>query len=101
MNTYTPTNALIDALATYRATKLVIDDEITADLRDKAYEQLYRLPDRTRQKVRYLLSCPWCVSIWAAAFLVGLRILAPDLATYLNTLLAASAVTGIVYTRID
>lgn len=98
--TYTPTDAVIDALATYRATKLVIDDEITADLRDKAYKEIKRLPKKTADKLQYLLTCPWCVSIWAAAFLVALRLIAPNLATYLNTLLAASAVTGITYTKI-
>jgi hypothetical protein len=98
--TYTATDALIDALATYRATKLVIDDEITAEVRERAYQEIERLPKKYATKLRYFLGCPWCVSIWAAGFLVGLRILAPNLAQYLNTLLAASAVTGVVYTKV-
>lgn len=97
---YTTGEALIDALATYRATKLIIDDEITADLRDKAFAELHRLPKKTAQKLQYFLTCPWCVSIWAAAFLVGVRLLAPNLAKYLNTLLAASAATGLTYTKL-
>lgn len=98
--TYTTTEALIDALATYRATKLVIDDEITADLRDRAFAELRRLPPGVAAKLRYFLTCPWCVSVWAAGFLVGLRFLAPNLAQYLNALLAASAATGLLYTRL-
>jgi len=98
--TYTTTDALIDALATYRATKLVIDDEITADLRDAAYREIARLPKKYANKLAYLLTCPWCISIWAAGFLVGLRFVAPNLATYLNALLAASAATGLIYTKV-
>lgn len=98
--TYTTTDALIDALATYRATKLVIDDEITADLRERAYSEIARLPKKQAEKLRYLLSCPWCVSVWAAAFIVGLRLFAPNLAKYLNTLLGLSAATGLIYTKI-
>ena len=97
---YTTTEALIDALATYRATKIIIDDEITADLRAKAFEEIQRLPKKTAQKLEYFLTCPWCVSIWAAAFLIGLRFIAPNLAKYLNGLLAASAATGLTYTKL-
>ena len=97
---YTTTEALVDALATYRATKLVIDDEITADLRERAYTEIGRLPKKQAEKLRYLLSCPWCVSIWAGAFILGLRLVAPNLARYLSGLLAASAATGLIYTKI-
>lgn len=92
--------AIIDSLATYRVTKLVIDDYITLELREKAYSELAKLPSPLARKAEYLLSCPWCVGIWAAGFLVALRLLAPNLADYLNTLLAASAVTGILYERL-
>lgn len=101
MPQYTTTDAIIDALATYRATKLVIDDEITADIRERAYQELERLPKKYATKLRYLLGCPWCVSIWAAGFLVALRLVAPNLAKYLNTLLAASAATGLIYQKIN
>lgn len=92
--------AIVDSLATYRVTKLVIDDYITQDLRQKAFEELAKLPHPLARKAEYLLTCPWCVGIWAAGFLVALRFLAPNLANYLNTLLAASAVTGILYERL-
>lgn len=89
----------VDALATYRLTKLVIDDYITNDLRQKAFQELAKLPSPLARKAEYLLTCPWCVGIWAASFLIGLRLIAPSLAEYLNSLLAASAVTGILYER--
>lgn len=95
------TDAVIDALATYRLTKLVIDDYITQDLRDKAFAELAKLENnKLARKAEYLLTCPWCVSIWAAGFLVLLRLTAPNLAQYLNTLLAASAVTGVLYEKV-
>ena len=98
---YDPTRLAIDALATYRVTKLVMDDEITAELRDKAYEEIDKIKNPLlRNKLSYLLSCPWCISIYGAAFLVGLRLVAPNLANYLNTILALSAATGVLYQKI-
>lgn len=92
--------AAITALATYRLTKLVIDDYITEDLRRLAYQELSKLKSKHARKVEYLLSCPWCVSIWAAGFLILLNKIAPNLAKALKILLASSAVTGIVYSKL-
>lgn len=89
----------LTSLATYRLTKLVIDDEITADLRDKAFEELDKLDNKFSAKLTYLLTCPWCVSIWAAGFLILLRKFAPNLAQALEILLASSAATGLLYER--
>lgn len=100
MSKPTPTTLAVDTLATYRLTKLVIDDEITREAREWAYEQANRLPAPLASKVTYLLGCPWCVSIWAAGTLLLLRKVNPALADYLNTLLAASAVTGVLAERV-
>lgn len=90
----------LTSLATYRLTKLVIDDYITSDLRDKAFEEINKLPPKVSQKLSYFLSCPWCVSVWAAGFLILLRRLAPNLAQVLEILLTASAVTGVIYEKV-
>lgn len=87
--------AIRDALAVYRLTKLVIDDEITSDLRDKVFEKFP--PEST--KIGYLFTCPWCVSIWiAAGLLVGKKI-APTAQENLSWVMAASAVTGLLEER--
>lgn len=80
----------IEFVAVYRATKLIIDDEIFADIREKIWD---KYPPETT-KIGYLLTCPWCASIWAAAGLYALKKLSPASAAYVSTVLAASAVTG-------
>lgn len=83
-----------DLLATYRLTKLVMDDEITQDLRMAIYS---KFPQNS--KISYFIGCPWCVSIWAGAVIFTLRKVNPDGADIVSGLLAASAVTGVVYTK--
>lgn len=49
----------VDVLATERLTRLVVEDEITKNLR---YRVMGKFPD---SKVSYLVNCPYCVSVWA------------------------------------
>lgn len=91
---------LIDALATYRLTRLVYQDEITAPMRAKAFEQIKKLPTPLADKLAYLLTCPWCVSIYAAAVLIVLRKTHPELAALLTAVLASSAVAGAISERL-
>lgn len=80
-----------DALATYRLTKLVIDDKITEDFREKVWEK--HPPD---SKIGYLISCPWCVSVYVGLGVVALRKAAPGVWDPLSRALAASSVTGLI-----
>lgn len=57
---------LTDVLATARITRLVTEDEIAQPLRD-AMEQ------SGSEKLEYLATCPYCVSVWAG-LLVTLKI---------------------------
>lgn len=82
---------LIDAAATHRLTKLVIDDEITADLREKAFE---KLGDPSESKLAFGLTCPWCVSFWAGLLVYTSRTIAPKAWAPLAAALAYSSVTG-------
>ena len=86
---------VIDSLAVYRLTKLVIDDYITEDLREAVFSRFS--PQQT--KIGYLFTCPWCVSIWAGATVFGLRAVDPAKADWLSGVLAASAVTGKIYEK--
>jgi len=54
------------ALATYRLTRLVTRDSITAPLRERVWR---RFPPETT-RVGYVLTCEWCASVWTASLLV-------------------------------
>lgn len=85
---------LTDIVATYRLTKLIMEDRITEDLRALVYVNFPR-----DSKVSYLMGCAWCVSIWAGAAIFTLRKVSPETANIVSGMLAASAVTGVVYTK--
>ena len=86
------------ALATYRVTKLATEDKITEPLRDALFNVLPKNPD---SKLRYLASCPNCISVWAAAGLIAFDYFAPEpVSKLVIQTLAASAVTGILYERV-
>lgn len=86
---------ITDIVATYRLTKLILDDKLTEDLRNMVFSRYPR-----DSKMTYFITCPWCVSIWAGAAIFTLRKLSPQTADIVSGMLAASAVTGHVYTRI-
>lgn len=85
----------VDIVAVYRLTKLAIDDEIFADIREKVWE---KYPPETT-KIGYLFTCPWCMSIWMGGALLALRKLSPETADYVSGVLTASAATGIAFSR--
>lgn len=82
---------IVDALAVHRLTKLVIDDKITEDLRNKWFEH-FGEPHET--KMGYLITCPWCASIWLGIGVVAARTIAPRAWRPLAYALAFSSVTG-------
>ena len=88
-------DTVIDAIAVHRITRLVVEDEITSDLRGKWFEKY----DPQETKLGYLVSCPWCVSIWAGAFAVAARRVAPEAWSPLAHTLAFSAVAGALHNR--
>jgi hypothetical protein len=92
----TSTDLLVDALAVFRLTKLVNDDEIFADVRDKLLDRFH--PEDT--KIGYLITCPWCVSIYAGAAAALARELAPRQWDVVARMLAFSAATGMVAEKI-
>jgi hypothetical protein len=87
-------------LSTYRLTKLVIDDEILKEPRQAILSRLYASGNPAAAKAAYLLTCPWCVSIWAAGGLLLLKKLSPDAADAIELGLSASAVTGVLAERV-
>lgn len=86
---------LLDIVAVYRLTKLVLDDQILDDVRNKIWD---RYPPEST-KIGYLFTCPWCTSIWAGLLIFGLRKTNPQFADYLSSTLTASAVTGVLFSK--
>lgn len=89
-------DVVVDALATYRLTKLVVDDVITAPAREKIFEK-HPPHDRSWS---YALTCPWCSSIYLGFAVAVARKFFPRAWDVAATGLAASAVTGIVSERV-
>jgi hypothetical protein len=85
---------LSDTLAVYRLTKLITDDKITEDLRNLIFDKFPK-----GHKLRYLITCGWCVSIWAALAIFTLRKIHPETADFVSGILATSAVTGVAYSK--
>jgi hypothetical protein len=91
------TSFAISALATYRLSRLAVEDEITDPIRQRVWK---RYPPETT-KVGYLLTCYWCSSIYAASALELSRMIMPRTTRTVETVLALSAVAGIVAARMD
>ena len=97
-----PTTLVLSLLATYRITKLVLNDEITRELREKAFAVLdEHNGNPVADKLTYLLGCPWCVSIWAGAALTALKKFAPSVHETLVQSLGLSAATGLAFKYLD
>lgn len=86
---------VIDALATHRLTKLAIDDEITAPLREKVWE---RYPPH-EHNIGYVLTCPWCSSMWIGLGVAVARTIAPSAWRPLSYALALSSLTSLIEER--
>lgn len=87
---------VIMALAAYRLTRLLTTDVILEGLREKIWK---KYPPST--KLGYLFTCNWCMSIWAAAFIIGLASLLPAVAYVVSLVLSISAIVGLVATKLD
>lgn len=56
------------ALTTCRLTWLVINDKITEPIRERIIRKAGRRQDKG---IAYLITCPWCTSVWIAPLVVG------------------------------
>lgn len=84
-------------LATYRLTRLITRDEIFSNFRDWVWEK--RPPDSS--KLGYLLTCEWCMSIWVASLLQISRMIIPIPTNIVVTVLALSAIAGLLTAHED
>lgn len=108
---------LLDSLAAYRLTKLVVDDQLTAEWRDAiigaAYTAVGRgtegpsevtpgawvdfvVEDDDPPKLAFLVTCPWCAGMWVSLGVVVLDAVAPRPWRHLRRALAMSAAAGLI-----
>lgn len=82
----TPFEFVILALATYRLTRLVVYDSVTAFFRDQFFdakkgkrgEVVFEKPARgPRRTLAELVGCPWCFGMWAGATVLFFFFLTP------------------------
>lgn len=104
---------VVDALAVYRLTRLVVRDSITERAREwvrlMAYigvdEQTGALlgwsgPGGAAARWTFqLVSCSWCMSVWLGAIVVALTATVPGVWQYPGMALALSAIAGYLAER--
>ncbi len=112
---------IINALATYRLTKLVNEDVLTSGLRERFIRRQFRKAGRYHEvewdvperdvgslppteepapKLAYLVTCPWCVSPYVATGVVLAATFAPKQWKKAARVAAFSAVAGILSTKL-
>ena len=79
---------IVDALATYRGTRLIVEDQIVEPLREKIWEN-----HPPQEGIGYLVTCPFCMSVWVGGAIALAKLAAPRLSKPLRYGLALSAVT--------
>lgn len=88
-----PTELVVDAIATYRLTRLVQEDSLLDRPREWVLDRW------GHRKAAELVTCPWCAGVWVAAGVVAARVLFPRAWPVCARVLAASAVTGLLSER--
>lgn len=87
---------VITTLAAFRLTRILTTDVILEGLRERIWKKY-----SPETKLGYLFTCNWCMSIWVAAFLIGLTALLPTVAYVVSLVLSISALVGLVATKLD
>lgn len=83
---------VILCLATYRISRLIVEDHIFAKLRDRFWN---RFPPETTL-IGYWSTCIWCVSIWVGLALVIWYMISADVVRLFGAVFALSAIAGLL-----
>jgi hypothetical protein len=84
---------VVDALATYRVTRLLVSDGICDRPREVV---LARLRERNHTKLLELIECPWCIGFWVAGAVAIARRTAPRPWAFAAEIFSLSAAAGIL-----
>lgn len=88
---------VIYALATFRITRFLLADELFSPLRDRIWAKWP--PEST--KIGYLLTCPWCLSVWIALPLSVMMFFCGIIGMAIAAIFALSAIAGITQSLLD
>ena len=83
---------LLLGLATYRVTRLVVRDTITAAPRNFFWK---KFPPETTY-IGYLSPCEWCFSFWIGSGFVISAIIIPSVTYIVAAVFAVSAIAGLL-----
>lgn len=72
---------LLDLAAARRLTRLIVQDEITADFRESEFFHRH-------EKLEYLVNCPYCVGVYTSAAVAIASIFVPKVSAPLRYALA-------------
>lgn len=102
------------SLASFRLTRLIVYDKITAFLRkpffdeieeknDKGETEIYIIPKKTGFKgwMGELLSCYWCTGIWSAIVIVAVSFFFPYWSNPVIVVLAVAGLASFVETAVQ
>lgn len=87
---------VILALGVFRLSRLVTTDQIFEPLRNAIWK--WKNPST---QIGYLFTCNWCMSIWASSLTLICYTIVPTATLLFCTMLALSAVAGIISTKLD
>jgi len=90
------THLILLTLATYRLSRLVIEDTVSDKFRDLVWR--YFPYDKT---IGYLITCYWCMGFWFSSLFVIAYIIVPIQTIAVSAILAISAVVGIIAAWMD
>ncbi len=88
---------LVDALASYRVTRLLVSDGIVDRQRHAIVDRLRR---RGHRKLVELSECPWCIGFWVACGVVAARRAVPRTWAPVAEAFAFSAVSGLLASEV-
>lgn len=93
---------LVDSLAAYRLTRIVVLDKIGEPFRHAAFRRAGYLEGELIVKrsavwwfVSELVECMWCFGVWVSAVVVALTALIPDVWRWPALTFAVAAVCGL------
>lgn len=88
---------VVDGLAAFRLTRLVVDDTITDKARSLTLTTAERIGGSSASDFAAdLLSCYWCAGMWVSAGVVCARTCAPRMWRPVAATLALSAIAGLL-----
>jgi hypothetical protein len=87
---------IILTLFVYRVTRLITIDEIFEPVRKFVWDKT-----KSGSHLAYLVTCPWCISLWAALPVVFSYVFFPSMTVLIGCIFALSALAGLITARLD